>query len=48
MCSFQLHGVGYCGPFHKIHSNWVKGYRSLYHYSTVHLFTISEILAVIK
>ena len=45
MCSFQLHGVENCGPFHTIHSNWGKGYRSLYHfYSTVHLFTISEII----
>ena len=34
--------------FPPIHSNWGRGYRSLYYYSTVDLFTISEILAVIK
>ena len=35
MCSFQLHGVGYCGPFHQ---SIVTGVEVIVHYTTILLY----------
>ena len=35
MCSFQLHGVGYCGPFHL---SIVTGVEDIVHCTTILLY----------
>ena len=35
MCSFQLHRVGYCGPFHQ---SILTGVEVIVHYSTILLY----------
>ena len=35
MCSFQLHAVGYCGPFHQ---SIVTGVEFIVHYTTILLY----------
>ena len=35
MCSFQLHGVGYCGPFHQ---SIATGVQFIVHYTTILLY----------